>query len=118
MSFQLYEQTRALQGEETVSITPTGVINFSGLTTAKYLKGVDFVQVLFDPNTKRVGIRPAKQSDDFAFKLTRPVKSKRALFSGRGFLKNYNISVDGDKFKAATFKVKYENGMIIFNTQT
>lgn len=113
MAFELYEQTRAITGEESVSITSVGMISFSAACVQKYLKDVVYVQAYFDSATKRIGIKPAKENDEYKFKLSRPENSNRALFSGRGFLRNYKI-MDGDKFKAATFTVKFENGMITF----
>jgi hypothetical protein len=114
MPFQIYEQTRAVTEEEEVGITPVGVIVFSPMVNEKYLKHVDYIQVFFDPETKRVGVKPAEKDDDFTFKLIRPPKSRRAFFSGRGILRKYNIAVDGDRFKPVRFRTSFEDGMITF----
>lgn len=107
MAFQLYEQTRATGDDESVTINAGGAVSFSPAVTQKYLQNVEYVQVLFDSETKRVGVRPAKQTDKFTFKLVRPANSKRVMFSGRGFLRNYGL-MKGDKFDADKFDVKYD----------
>jgi hypothetical protein len=115
MSFQLYQRDRATDDEETVSISSAGIMSFSAALTKKYLENVSAVLLYFDPANKRVGIKPAKEEDKFAYKLFLPVNSKRKTVSGRGFLRKYKIGQEKEgKFKAQTFEASFENGMVIF----
>ncbi len=118
MVFELYTKTRAASDEEMVSITATGVISLSAACTTKYLKDLEYVQLYYDPTAKRVGIKPLKKAEKYSYKVVRPANSKRAVFSGRGFLHMHHIS-EGEKgrFKPQTFDTKFEDGMITFSVK-
>lgn len=115
MAFQLYERERASADDEVISISTVGLIVFSAPVTEKYLS-TDFVLLYFDSETQRVGVKPAKQGEPNAYKLTQPKNSKRKNISGRGFLNKNKINQTGDEktFVAKTYPVTFENGMVIF----
>ena|SRR5229473_738063 len=118
MAFELFHKTRTTSTAETISITPAGLIVLSPACVENYAKDAAFVEVYFDAHSKRIGIKPVKKRDKHSYKLMRPRQSKRASFSGRGFVKAHRISKESNgKFEPRTFDVRFENGMIVADTK-
>lgn len=116
MAFKLYEGTRAVSSAEEISISSTGVIVVSAALTNKHLKDVEFVQLYFDSEGKRIGIKPLEKEMSHSYKLVRP--GKRAAFSGRGFFKSNHLFVNdkGTIIAQKQIPAKFEAGMIVFKS--
>jgi hypothetical protein len=117
MGFELYKKTRALSKDETITISKAGTITISPALTEDHLKNTEFVQLYYDAQTKRVAIKPIKKDEHYGFQIIRPASSKRAVISGRGFLRTYKINESGKVFRIGTYDAKWENEMIVFSVK-
>lgn len=83
MSYQIFKPTaKKGPGMETISITRTGM-NFSRATTRKYLNEISYVELYFDRDNKKIGIKPLSEKTENAYML-KGNKSKRV--SAKDFL--------------------------------
>jgi hypothetical protein len=120
LAFELYEGTRGTTEAEEVSITATGNIVISPRLTEKYFSDAEFVELYFDAETRRIGIKPLKKETEHSLRLNQPAKSKRKMFSGRGLLKSHKLflndkgEVEARKHIPATVK----DGMIVFSAKS
>ena len=60
---------------------------------AAHFKTVDFVQLLYDAQGRRIAIKPASADDEHTYKVCRG-KQGGGHVSGQGFLKFYQIAHD------------------------
>lgn len=117
MPFEWYSKQRVTSDKDEVSISSAGIITISVSLTKDHLENVKYVELGFDPTTKRIAIKPSKTETRTSLQLLRVPNSRRTAISGRGFLRFYKIAQSGDKFKPATFPAKFEDGMIIFSVK-
>src|SRR6266571_1302232 len=115
MAFEIYKRTRATSEDESVSITPTGNIVFSPVITEQHLKNITHVEIYFDSETKRIGVKPTKQKTPYSYTLVKPQHSRRASISGSGFLGYHKLFQKGKRFEAREFPAKFERDMIVFS---
>lgn len=118
MAFKLYTGERGTSDVEEVSITSNGVIALSPALSEGQFKNVGWVQIFVDRDSKQIGIKPAKEDADHAYKLIRPSGSKRSMLSGSGLLKSQKVFVDGTgKIKPTkNIPARFDSriGMLIF----
>lgn len=57
---------------------------------AAYLQDVHVVQLLFDPKSRRIAVKPAANDDDHVYKIARSKHGVGAI-SARAFLNHYQI---------------------------
>src|SRR5712692_3591045 len=114
MGFELYKKQRASSDEETVSISSVGIITFSPALVEKHLSDLGFVELYYDQQSKKIGVKPVKTETEYAYKLVE--QGKRKAVSGSGFLNNYKIiEKTNDRFKPVSdIEVKFEMEMLVF----
>ncbi len=118
MAFKVFEKTRATSDVKTVTISTSGSIVLSPAIVEKYFKDAEYVQILFDAEHRKAGIKPVKQGTKFAYRLIRPPKGKTRSFSGQAFLRTHKINLAGEKFEKQVFeKLEFEGGMLVFGVK-
>lgn len=115
--FELYKKQRAAKETKTVTISSAGVISISPDLTHEYLEDVKYVELYFDSNTKKVGIKPIRTETQYSFQVIRPANGKRAAVSGRGFLTSYKLGVEKGHIKPQKHPAEFDNGMIVFSVR-
>ena len=83
------DKPRAMQGEKTVTILKSGVININSATHKAHFKDAKNVLFGYDEATNKVAIKPLKEKNKGAYAL-RETKSGSSA-SGKGFLSIFDI---------------------------
>lgn len=105
MGFETYVPKRGPSGSKSeVRILKSGDLSISGATHAEWFDGANYVELLFDPKGKKVGLRPRKRPTKASYKLREsPQGGDRRYVSGGQFLETYGISVG----KATSYESKW-----------
>ena len=77
----------------TLTIGKSGSISFNNASIEKWLKEVTHVQLLFDADGERIGVKPVSEDAEHTY-LLRLLKGGGRQVSGSGFLKYYSIPHD------------------------
>lgn len=114
MAFETYTPKRRRQDTDPkVTISSSGNFMINAAASEQWFSKAKLVQLLFDPESKTVAIRPMEKDADNALKLRRPARAAGCHISGQGFLDYYQIKNDKtrsypltwlDTIGAATFK--------------
>lgn len=92
MTFETYAPKSRRQ-EETprVSISANGMLNINPAAMEKHFGQTEAIQLLYDRESSRVGIKPVPPNTDNSLKLRRPRRSKSGQISAGGFLTFFKI---------------------------
>jgi hypothetical protein len=91
MTFEVFShQGNKAVSEPRVTVSKNGLLSVNTLCRQRFLKDAEAVQLLFDPETRRVGIKPVAKAAEHAYTF-RQGKSGGQI-SGHAFLKHYNIA--------------------------
>lgn len=94
MAFTKYEKN-SKSTCPTISISPSGSIGINTAALEKFFKEAKGVELYFDPEEDRIGIKPHKKASDRLYPLhKRGDTSKSASLSGRGFLKHFGVDIE------------------------
>ncbi|MDX1624681.1 MAG: hypothetical protein R3199_11965 [Gemmatimonadota bacterium] len=93
-------------GRATVRILKNGDFSVSPGAFNKWFDGANHVELYFNPNAKKVGMKPKKQPTKASYKLREsPQGGDRRYVSGEQFLETYDISVE----KATTYEAEWND---------
>lgn len=107
MGFETYVPQRGpSSSKSSIRILRNGDISVSPGAYDTWFKGADYVELLYDPKRKKVGLKPRPKSGKSTYKLRRsPQGGARRYVSGGQFLANYGIRVT----KARSFEAKWND---------
>lgn len=106
MSFIKYQKEKSKKGvsSKTIGVNRKGRFAFYKPVVEKYLLDADYVELYFDPESKKVGILPLNEPSLDAFKIqgktTKMVVAKK-------FLNRFQIPIEDRRYEFAL-----ENGML------
>jgi len=105
MGFETYVPQRGpSSGKSTIRILRNGDISVSPAVHEQYFKKADYVELMFDPQNKKVGLKPRSKSSKSTYKLRlSPQGGARRYISGGQFLATYGITFT----KARSFDAKW-----------
>ncbi|HBE80574.1 MAG TPA: hypothetical protein DDW65_22735 [Firmicutes bacterium] len=107
MSFIKYQKEKSKKGisSKTIGINRKGRFAFYKPVVEKHLQNIDYVELYFDPETKKVGILPLDEPTADCFKIQgRTTK----MIVAKKFLNRFQIAVEDRRYDFAA-----ENGMLI-----
>lgn len=94
MAFQTYIPMKRRPSDKAfVRITKGGILQLSPIVIDSHFSKIDIVQLLFDPESRRIAIKPLHQPEESALKLRKPQRAAGAHISARGFLEHFKIAV-------------------------
>lgn len=86
-----------------------------GAVATRQLGEPDAVVLLFDPETRVMGVRPAHVRAENAYPMKEKKKGEHRLVRAIRFCKHYGIGVD----RTARFRIaSIENGVLVLDTNT
>ena len=105
MGFETYVPQRGPSStKSSIRILRNGDISVSPGIVDTFFKGADYVELLYDPKRKKVGLKPRSKKSKSTYKLrVSPQGGARRYVSGGQFLTNYGIKVS----KARSFEGKW-----------
>ena len=113
--FKAFEKKRTKSMEPTVTITKAGNIILNSASTRKFFQGYKYAKLFWDADGKRVGIKPLKESDGFAYNVNLSPNGNSGTFSGVAFCKDAGI--DYDKTRPFPAKWNKEEGLLEFSVK-
>lgn len=113
--FKAFEKKRAKSTEPTVTINKAGSIVLNSACIREFFRGYKFAKLFWDAEGKRVGIKPLKTNDGFAYSLNLAPKRNSGTFSGVAFCKDAGI----DYGKTRPFPAKWneKEGLLEFSVK-
>ena len=108
MAFETYVPQRGPSvGRSTIRILKNGNFSISPAAYEKWFRKSNYVELLFDARTRKVGLRPRGKPTKASYKLrTSPQGGDRRHISGSQFLESYGVEVR----KARSFEAKWNDG--------
>lgn len=105
MGYETYVPQRGpSSGKSTIRILRNGDISVSPAVYDQWFKKAEFVELMFDPQNKKVGLKPRSKASKATYKLRKsPQGGARRYVSGGQFLANYGVSVS----KSRSFETKW-----------
>ena len=107
MAYETYIPQRGPSGgKSTVRVLRNGDLSVSPAVYDQYFNRANYVELMFDPNNKRVGLKPRTKPTKATYKLREsPQGGARRYVSGGQFLATYGVSFN----KAKSFDVKWND---------
>lgn len=104
MSFETYIPRQGRRDPDPmVSINAAGTLSINAAATDRWLAKTKAVQLLFDPNARKVAVKPVPADSEHSLKLRRPARAAGTQVSAQGFLDYYKIKMP----KAQRFPVEW-----------
>ena len=114
MAFELFtKKSMRSHSEPRISISKQGQLHLNVASLEAHFGEVQFVQLLFEPETRQVAVRPADAKEEHVYKLCRN-KHKAAYVSGQAFLKSHRVPFQKTASYAASWNE--EVGALVFET--
>lgn len=107
MAFIKFQKEKPKKGatSKTIGINRKGRFAFYKPVVEKYLNDINFVELFFDPEVKKMGILPVSEPTPDSFKIqgqtTKMVVAKK-------FLNRFQIPVEDKRYE-----FEYEDGMLV-----
>ncbi len=107
MAFIKFQKEKTKKGatSKTIGINRKGRFAFYKPVVEKYLNEINFVELFFDPEVKKMGILPVNEPTPDSFKIqgqtTKMVVAKK-------FLNRFQIPIEDKRYE-----FEYEDGMLI-----
>lgn len=104
MPFETYVPQRGPSGSKSqIRILKSGDFSISPSAYQEWFGNANYVELLFDPKSKKIGMKPRKRPTKASYKLREsPQGGDRRYVSGEQFLETYGVSVNKAKaFDAA-----------------
>lgn len=100
MAFIKYQKEKSKKGisAKTIGINSKGRIAFYKPVVENYLKDSDFVELFFDPDTKKIGIMPVDEPTFDSFKIQG--KTTKMVIAKK-FLNRFKIPVEDRRYEFA-----------------
>jgi hypothetical protein len=93
MAFEVFShQGNKAVGEPRVTVSKNGLLSVNTLCRQRFLKDAEAVQLLFDPDTRRIGIKPVAKDAEHAYAFRQGKPGGGGQISGSAFLKHYDIA--------------------------
>lgn len=107
MAFETYVPQRGPSvGKSTVRILKNGNFSISPAAYDKWFNKSNYVELLFDTRTRKVGLRPRPKATKATYKLREsPQGGDRRYVSGSQFLESYGVEVR----KSKEFEAKWND---------
>lgn len=107
MGFETYVPQRGPStGKSTIRILRNGDFSISPAVYEKWFGKAGYVELLFDPRARKVGLKPRRKPTKATYKLREsPQGGRRFYVSGGQFLQKYGI----DMPKAKSFEAGWNN---------
>lgn len=103
MAFEVFEgRGRTASGTPTVSIRKNGALALNAAALDAWFKGQDYAVLMYDPDTKRIGVRPVAEKSKSAYKLQRVGQGGHV--NAKSFLTHYTI----DHAKSQSFPAEWD----------
>jgi hypothetical protein len=111
MPWQIYEKTVQRSISPSITISQLGRINFNG-AAAKILhdNGVESVLLMWDPESRRIGIRRIARKDSRSYTVHYARKNAWAGFAAKGFL----MHIGYDYSKTTAFPAEWDKTEELF----
>jgi hypothetical protein len=108
VAFETYVPQRGPSaGKSTIRILKNGNFSISPAAYEKWFRKSNYVELLFDARSRKVGLRPRSKSTKASYKLRMsPQGGDRRYISGSQFLESCGVDVR----KARSFEAKWNNG--------
>ena len=97
MAMELYTKKGGRHKNPIITITRAGGIGLNSACMQKYLKGYDFILLYRDEKTKTIGIKPIKEEQENAFKISYSKNKSTGAISGHSFLAYAGIDYKSGK---------------------
>jgi hypothetical protein len=107
MGFIKYQKENAKKGvsSKTIGINHKGRFAFYKPVVEKYLKDIHYIELFYDPDTRKVGLLPSTEPTPDAFKIQGKTTK---MIVAKKFLNRFHISVEDRRYNFSN-----ENGMLI-----
>jgi len=107
VAFETYVPQRGpAAGKSTIRILKNGDFSISPAAYEKWFNKANYVELLFDPRSRKVGLKPRSKSTKASYKLRdSPQGGDRRYVSGSQFLASYGV----DLGKAKSFEAKWND---------
>jgi hypothetical protein len=107
MGFVKYQKENLIKkkSDKTIGINDRGRFAFYKPVVEKYLQNTNYLELFYDPDTKKVGILPTSQPTSDSFKIQ---GATTKMIVAKKFLNRFQITVENRRYD---FTV--ENGMLI-----
>lgn len=107
MAFETYVPQRGPSaGKSTIRILKNGDFSISPAAYERWFNKANHVELLFDPRSRKVGLKPRSKSTKASYKLREsPQGGERRYVSGSQFLASYKVDVK----KARSFEAKWND---------
>ena len=107
MAFETYVPQRGPSaGKSTIRILKSGDFSISAAAYERWFNKAGHVELLFDPRSRKVGLKPRSKSTKASYKLREsPQGGDRRYVSGSQFLSTYGVSLG----KAKSFEAKWND---------
>lgn len=108
MAFKTYVPQRGPSvGKPSIRVLKNGNFSISATAYEKWFQKASYVELLFDPRTRKVGLRPRSKPTKATYKLRlSPQGGNRRYVSGAQFLESLGANVR----KARSFEAKWNAG--------
>ena len=105
MGYEIYVPQRGpSSGKSTIRILRNGDLSVSPAVYEKWFGRADYVELMFDTQNKKVGMKPRTKPSKSTYKLREsPQGGARRYVSGGQFLANYGVTIT----KAKSFDAKW-----------
>ena len=114
MAFKTYVPQRGPSvGKPSIRVLKNGNFSISAAAYEEWFDGANYVELLFDPRSRKVGLRPRSKPTKATYKLRRsPQGGNRRYVSGAQFLQSFGVDVR----KARNFEAKWSAGqrLVVF----
>ena len=114
MAFELFtKKSKRSQTEPRISISKQGQLHLNVASLDAHFAEVQFAQLLFDPETRQIAVRPADAKEEHVYKLCRN-KQKRPTSLAQAFLKSHRVPFQ----KTASYAASWDEevGALVFDT--
>lgn len=93
MGFETYVPQRGpSSGKSTIRILKNGDFSISPAVYDQWFQKANYVELLFDPKAKKIGLKPRVKPTKATYKLrSSPQGGRRYYVSGKQFLESYGI---------------------------
>lgn len=107
MAFETYVPQRGPSaGKSTIRILKNGDFSISPAAYETWFNKANHVELLFDPRSRKVGLKPRSKATKASYKLREsPQGGQRRYVSGSQFLESYGVKLG----KAKSFEAKWND---------
>lgn len=109
--WDLFEKINSRAAEMVITVYKGGQFSLTKATCDAI--DSEYVELLFNRNEMKIGIRPADSSSSNAYQLRQPKRQTSRILSAAAFIAYYQL----DEIKGKKYQVKKEDDMVVFNVE-